>query len=246
MLFDIYCKKWRTLHSYFNKKETPSDGSPVDATSSTRNFVENKSQNKVAEKHHRGGETDHDLKRTSAYMFILLLTNRTLRSWNQTGIKWADQPDVSDWLVKPQSKTVLSLLTIISLLAISLSIFNRMERNLYGLLMFAIFTAGEVCVYFYRASTDCVLLFWNTETPQTGIHFAQLVHLCVLALMMLEPLFQLLYHRIKGSSMQQTRTDGSVTGYVLLITLLLRTHNIPIIALMLLQHHIYRELLWKR
>ena len=242
LLYKTYFKSWSTLHPYLNQEETSAHKSPLDAT--LRNLVTDQVGKNEISKDSVGEGTDHSSKRTSACVVILLLCDRILRSWNQTGIKWADQPDVGDWLVNPENKTVLSSLTIISLVGITLSIFYKIERNLCGLLTFTIFTAGEVAVYFYRATTGCVNLHWNVGTAQAGIHFAQFVHLCVLILV-LKSLFQLCYDRRKGYSTQQSPADVFVTGYVLLITLLLRTHNIPLVALMLLQVHVHR-IVWKR
>ncbi|CAB4033090.1 Hypothetical predicted protein [Paramuricea clavata] len=243
LLYKIHIKRKST--SYSNEEETSPNDSPLNATSSTGNLVTDKVKNRGIAKDHVGRRTDRNRKRTSVYMVILLLCARTLRSWNQTGIKWADQPDVEDWLVNPENKTVLSLLTIISFVGITLNIFYKIERNRCGLFEFIVFTAGEVGVYLYRAATGCVNLLWSPGTPQAGIHFAQFVHLCVLVLV-LKSLFRLYYDRRKGYPMQGSPLEVLVTGYVLLITLLLRTHNIPLVALMLVQVHVHREVIWKR
>lgn len=232
LLYKIHLKRKSTLHSYSNEEETSPSDSALNATFSTGNLVTDKVKNREV-------ANDH------VYMVILLLCARTLRSWNQTGIKWSDQPDVGDWLVNPENKTILSLLTIISLVGITLNIFYKIERNRCGLFEFIVFTAGEVGVYLYRAATGCVNFLWSPGTPQAGIHFAQFVHLCVLVLV-LKSLSRLYYDRRKVYPVQRSPLEVLVTGYVLLITLLLRTHNIPLVALMLLQVHVHREVIWKR
>ncbi|KAJ8307670.1 hypothetical protein KUTeg_014774 [Tegillarca granosa] len=39
----------------------------------------------------------------------VLVLCRILRTWNQTGDKWLNIPDIGDWLVRPENKLVLSL-----------------------------------------------------------------------------------------------------------------------------------------
>ena len=51
-------------------------------------------------------------------VFVLLGLGRLSRAWNQTGIKWADRPDIGDWLVKPENKIILSITYFTSLLFI--------------------------------------------------------------------------------------------------------------------------------
>ena len=240
LLYKIYLKN-TSARLY---EETSLNTSGPDVASSTRNLVTGQVNSKQDLKDHVGERTDKTSGRTSVCVFILLLCDRTLRSWNQTGIKWADQPDVEDWLVNPENKTVLSLLTITSLLGITLSIFYRIRENACGLLMFTIFTAGQVSVYLYRAVTGCVN--WSlVGSLHDGIKLAQFVHLCVLILVIIS-WFQLYYVRKRGYSTQRSPGDVLVTCYVLLITLLLRAHNIPIVALMLLQVRLHREVIWQR
>ena len=247
LLCEIYLTNLSTVYPYFGKEETSTNNSSLDATSSRENLVTEKVKHKGDSKCHIGKRTDHGDKRTTAYVLILLLCDRILRSWNQTGIKWSDQPDVQDWLVHPENKTVISLLTIISLLGITLSIFYRINTTPCGLVMFTIFTTGQVGVYLYRAVTGCVKYpkVASVGTPEDGIRFAQFVHLCVL-IMAIKSLFQLYYDRRSGRSTQQSAADVLVTCYVLLISLLLRAHNVPLVAIMLLQLHVHREVIWKR
>jgi hypothetical protein len=125
-----------------------------------------------------------------------------------------------------------------------LSIFYRIRENACGLLMFTIFTAGQVSVYLYKAVTGCVN--WSlVGSLHDGIKLAQFVHLCVLILVIIS-WFQSYYVRKRGYSTQRSPGDVLVTCYVLLITLLLRAHNIPIVALMLLQVRLHREVIWQR
>ena len=237
----MYLERKSTSRLYFNDDQRSVDNSTLDAASSKRNIGRNKDRKEGVTGIPGVERTERYHGLEPAYIIVLLLVNRTLRGWNQTGIKWADQPDVGDWLVSPENKTLLSLLAIVSLLGIALGMWYKVLRNRRKLLAFVIFVAGEVCVYLYRAATGCVSLPWAVEAPaKDGIQFAQFAHLCVLMLVLIS-LFQLSYRRSNGSPL-----EALVDGYVLLITLLLRTHNIPLVALMLLQVHIHRKVIWER
>ena len=246
LLYKIYFGRKSTSRLYSNEDKTSVNNSTLDTKSSKRNFVRNEDEHKEVTNNLNGTRTECYNGKEPVYIFLLLLFDRTLRSWNQTGIKWADQADVGDWLVNPKNKTLLSSLTIICLLGITLGMWFKVQRSRCDPLTFIIFTAGEVGVYLYRAATDCVNLPWTVEAPvKAGIQFAQFVYICVLV-MVLKSVFQLCYDRSKGFSTLRSPWEVLVDSYVLLITLLLRTHNIPLVALMLLQVHFHRKVIWKR
>ena len=73
-------------------------------------------------------------------VFVLLGLGRLSRAWNQTGIKWADRPDIGDWLVKPENKIILSITYFTSLLFIVGFRYGR-----HDILTSALFIVG--CVF---------------------------------------------------------------------------------------------------
>ncbi|XP_028398311.1 GPI ethanolamine phosphate transferase 2-like [Dendronephthya gigantea] len=242
VFYEIYIKERRIFPSIFSREESSEDVSLHNKRPSTSDLTTDTIKDLKLTKYE-----DQNIPRTSSYIFILLLCDRIVRSWNQTGIKWADQPDVGDWLVSPENKTPLTLLTVIFLVGITLNIFYRKGQNKCDFFTFAIFTSGVMSVYLYRAATDCVdFSQWIIKTSQTGIEFAQITQLCVVLLVLMS-LFQFMYSwKGKRFSTQKSPVEVFVTGYLLLIMLLLRTHNIPLVAIMLLQVHVHREVVWKR
>ena len=50
--------------------------------------------------------------------FLILLTFRVTKAWNQTGIKWLDQPDISSFLLLGDNRRLLITLIFISLVLI--------------------------------------------------------------------------------------------------------------------------------
>ena len=73
-------------------------------------------------------------------IFVLLGLGRLSRAWNQNGIKWADTPDIGDWLVKPENKIILSITYFTSLLFIVGFRYGR-----HDILTSALFIVG--CVF---------------------------------------------------------------------------------------------------
>lgn len=248
LLYKMYFQRKSTSRLYFDEDKTLVNNSTFDTAPSNTNFVRGEDKNKEVTNSPDGKKNECYHEKEPAYIILLLIFDRTLRSWNQTGMKWADQPDVGDWLVNPKNRTLLSSLTITSLLGVALGMWYKIQTNRCGWLTFIIFTAGEVGVYLYRAVTGCVNLPWSVEASvKAGIQFAQFVYICVLVLL-LKSLFQLCYEKSKGFGFPTLRSASEVLvdSYVLLITLLLRTHNVPLVALMLLQVHVHRKVIWKR
>lgn len=181
-------------------------------------------------------------------LLVLLCCDRILRSWNQTGIKWADQPDVGDWLVNPENKMILSYLVIMSLAGIAAKTYMETKR----LVIFLVFMTGVFAVYVYRAVTGSVyILSVLQSSPQKGIPFARWVHLCVV-IIVLTSIFEFLkacYETNEEKALEkgnQMTGELFLVGYVLLVLLLLRPHNIPLAALTVLQAYIHHGYIWKR
>ena len=183
-----------------------------------------------------------------AVTVVLLLLGRLSRAWNQTGIKWADQPDIGDWLVKPEQKTTLSVLAVTSTLIIW--IFRYQRHNLFTSAMLFI---GSIGVYFYRSATGNLWLPWKSDTSITkGIYEARFVYFCVFASMAGNMVcFSKACMARDNPQLADKKylcklVENFLTSLLLLETLLLRPHNITLLAIFVIQEHLISRYVWPR
>ena len=183
-------------------------------------------------------------------VLVLLGLGRLSRGWNQTGIKWADRPDIGDWLVKPENRTALSICYLISLLVIVGFRYNRQNA-----VTSFIFVIGVANAYVYRTVTGSLQLPWIPNEPITkGIRAARFTYCCVVAMVMWN-LF-LLYKTSRNSEKRRLfqkyiceicgSLEGLLSGVLLLEILLQRPHNVIVLAIFVLQEHVLSKILWKR
>ncbi|KAL9950488.1 hypothetical protein ACROYT_G042986 [Oculina patagonica] len=182
-------------------------------------------------------------------VLLLLGLGRLSRSWNQTGIKWADRPDIGDWLVKPENRTVLSVCYFISLLVIIGFRYNR--QNVLTSLVFVI---GAANAYVYRTVTGSLQLPWIPNEPITkGIRAARFTYCCVATMMAWNLI--LFYRASRNSEKRRTfheyicevcgSLEGLLSTVLLLEILLQRPHNVTLLAVFVVQEHVLSKLFWK-
>lgn len=183
-------------------------------------------------------------------VLVLLGLGRLSRSWNQTGIKWADRPDIGDWLVKPENRTALSICYFISLLVITGFRCNRQNA-----VTSFVFIIGAANAYVYRTVTGSLQLPWIPNEPITkGIRAARFTYCCVAAMVMWN-LF-LLYKASRNSKKRRNfqkyiceicgSLEGLLSAVLLLEILLQRPHNLTLLAVFVLQEHVLSKIFWKR
>lgn len=183
-------------------------------------------------------------------VLVLLGLGRLSRSWNQTGIKWADRPDIGDWLVEPENRTAFSFCYLISLLVIVGFRFNRQNA-----VTSFVFIIGAANAYVYRTVTGSLQLPWIPNEPITkGIRAARFTYCCVVTLVMWN-LF-LLYKATRNSEKRRHfqkyicevcgSLEGLLSGVLLLEILLQRPHNVTLLAVFVLQELVLNKIIWKR
>ncbi|XP_038067986.1 GPI ethanolamine phosphate transferase 2-like [Patiria miniata] len=184
-----------------------------------------------------------------------LVVSRLLRAWNQTGMKWADQPDIGDWLVRPENKVSLSVLTCSSFAIIY--IVRCYGRPNYRLL------AALLGAYLYRYATGAVTLPVALPTSQKGTYEAWVVYSLVIISLahFVVKYATLLYGPRNQTKTEQTTTDDQTANslttepkkknskdfsrilkelcdiHVMLMALLLRPHNSGVVAMSVLLQH---------
>lgn len=184
------------------------------------------------------------------FVLVLLGLGRLSRSWNQTGIKWADRPDIGDWLVKPENKTAFSFCYFISLLVIVGFRYNRQNA-----VTSFVFIIGAANAYVYRTVTGSLQLPWIPNEPITkGIRAARFTYCCVVTMVMWN-LF-LLYKATRNSEKRRNfqkcicevcgSLEGLLSGVLLLEILLQRPHNVTLLAVFVLQELVLNKIIWKR
>lgn len=183
-------------------------------------------------------------------VLVLLGLGRLSRSWNQTGIKWADRPDIGDWLVEPENRTAFSFCYFISLFVIVGFRFNRQNA-----VTSFVFIIGAANAYVYRTVTGSLQLPWVPNEPITkGIRAARFTYCCVVTLVMWN-LF-LLYKATRNSEKRRHfqkyicevcgSLEGLLSGVLLLEILLQRPHNVTLLAVFVLQELVLNKIIWKR
>ena len=205
---------------------------------------------------HLGWEAIHEMALQNVFLshllvvLVLLGLGRLSRGWNQTGIKWADRPDIGDWLVKPENRTALSICYFISLLVIAGFRCNRQTP-----VTSFVFIIGATNAYVYRTVTGSLQLPWIPNEPITkGIRAARFTYCCVVAMVMWN-LF-LLYKASRNSEKRRNfqkyvyeicgSLEGLLSGVLLLEILLQRPHNVTVLAVFVLQEHVLSKIFWKR
>lgn len=180
---------------------------------------------------------------------VIVGLGRLRRAWNQTGIKWADIPDIGDWLVKPENKTILSVTYFISLLFI---ICFRYYRQ--GFFTSVVFVIGVTHAYLYRAATGNLQLPWLSNEPiSKGIIEARFTYCCAATIVVwnLIHIYKTKNNEKKQTFKEYTRVisvpiEGLVSGFLLLQVLVQRPHNAAMLAVFVVQENLINEILWKR
>ncbi|CAO2638996.1 GPI ethanolamine phosphate transferase 2, partial [Lemmus lemmus] len=175
--------------------------------------------------------------------WLVLICCRLLRSLNQTGVQGAHRPDFSHWLTSSDHKAQLS-----GLAALSLAVIFMLVQKGCSLVSKAALALGLLGVFCYRAATGIVLFPWQPDNKSIskGIIEARFVYVFVLGILFTGTKDLLKAQVIAADS--KTRTVGLWeihSGLVLLAALLLRPHNLPVLAFSLLIQTIMTKFIWK-
>ncbi|XP_057627760.1 GPI ethanolamine phosphate transferase 2 isoform X2 [Chionomys nivalis] len=175
--------------------------------------------------------------------WLVLICCRLLRSLNQTGVQGAHRPDFSHWLTSSDHKAQLS-----GLAALSLVVIFMLVQKECSLISKAALALGLLGVFCYRAATGIVLFPWQPDNKSIskGIIEARFVYVFVLGILFTGTK-DLLKAQVIATDFK-TRTIGLWeihSGLVLLAALLLRPHNLPVLAFSLLIQTIMTKFIWK-
>ncbi|XP_061542655.1 GPI ethanolamine phosphate transferase 2 [Phycodurus eques] len=175
---------------------------------------------------------------------FVLLCCRLLRYLNQTGMQWAHLPDLGHWLNSSEHKVVLSLLSAFSLVLIYFLIQRRC--SLVSKIALAL---GLLGVYSYRAAVGNVLFPWqhSGRNMSKGTVEARFVYVFVLGILFTGTKDLLRSQIITPDAKLKNRGLWEIySGLVLLVSLLFRAHNLPVLCCCLLIQTLMAQFIWKK
>ncbi|XP_054648019.1 GPI ethanolamine phosphate transferase 2 isoform X2 [Dunckerocampus dactyliophorus] len=173
-----------------------------------------------------------------------LLCCRLLRSLNQTGVQWAHLSDVGHWLNSGEHRVVLSLLAAFCLVLIYFLIQRRCS-----LVSKVALALGLLGVYSYRAAVGNVLFPWQqpAQDMSKGTVEARFVYVFVLGILFTGTKDLLRSQIITADSKLKNRGLWEIySGLVLLVSLLFRAHNLPVLCCCLLIQTLMAQFIWKK
>lgn len=172
-----------------------------------------------------------------------LLCCRLLRSLNQTGVQWAHLSDVGHWLNSSEHKVALSLLAAACLLLLYFLVQRRCS-----LVSKAALALGLIGVYSYKAAIGNVSFPWQRSTrhAEKGTAEARFVYIFVLGIMF-SGTKDLLRSQLSSSPRLRSRGLWEIyAALVLLVALLFRAHNLPVLCASLLIQALMAQFVWSR
>ncbi|XP_056138701.1 GPI ethanolamine phosphate transferase 2 [Lampris incognitus] len=175
---------------------------------------------------------------------FILACCRLLRSLNQTGVQWAHLPDVGHWLNSSEHKMVLSLLATFSLVLV----YFLIQRRCSWVSKIAL-ALGLLGVYSYRAAVGNVLFPWQqpSQYVSKGTVEARFVYVFVLGILFTGTKDLLRSQIITVDARLKNRGLWEIySGLVLLVALLFRAHNLPVLCCSLLIQTLMAEFIWRR
>lgn len=175
--------------------------------------------------------------------WVVLVFCRLLRSLNQTGIKYAEKPDIGHWLTSSNHRIELSTLTAISLLLI----FVLVQKK-GSFVSKAALALGLVGIYCYRAAVGNVVFPWKLDKQYVskGIIEARFVYVFILGILFTGVKDLLKSGVVSSDTVTNSRGLWEIyNGLVLLAALLLRPHNLPVLLFILLVQMILTRFIWR-
>ncbi|XP_035600561.1 GPI ethanolamine phosphate transferase 2-like [Oncorhynchus keta] len=175
---------------------------------------------------------------------LTLACCRLLRSLNQTGVQWVHLPDLGHWLNSSEHKTVLSLLAAMSLALI----YFLVQRRCSWVSKIAL-ALGLLGVYSYRAAVGNVVLPWQHSggNMSKGTMKARFVYVFILGIFFTGSKDLLRSQVITADARLKSRGLWEIySGVVLLVALLFRAHNLPVLCCCLLVQSLMAQFIWKK
>uniref|UniRef100_UPI00358E86F1 GPI ethanolamine phosphate transferase 2 isoform X2 n=1 Tax=Myxine glutinosa TaxID=7769 RepID=UPI00358E86F1 len=231
-------------------------------------------------------------------LLIVMVFCRLLRGWNQTGVNWADQADISDWLNSPGNELALTAVSAVSLLGL-FWLAGGPTFSFFGRFLLAF---GLVAVWAYRCASGTLTQpeMLSSILSSEGVREARLAYICVFLLLAISGIHSLLgtclgfssseddqptvlagtiklcpdnkrlgdqtsltphkntgnIHRLYArwqhnectqqcqKRERQMGFNGASAALTLLLSLLLRPHNLPVLALWLGLQHVLSSWVW--
>lgn len=175
---------------------------------------------------------------------LTLACCRLLRSLNQTGVQWAHLPDLGHWLNSLEHKMVLSLFAALSLALI----YFLVQRRCSWVSKIAL-ALGLLGVYSYRAAVGNVVFPWHHGggNMSKGTVEARFVYVFVLGILFTGSKDLLRSQVITADARLKSRGLWEIySGVVLLVALLFRAHNLPVLCCCLLVQTLMAQFIWKK
>lgn len=159
--------------------------------------------------------------KTTACCFLNLIVWRCIRSWNQTGDKWSHQHDVKWWLSRQDNQLLLH-----TSIAIGLLILYLLRCGHHSILGRIILLGGFSAAFVKHVFSDAAFIFMSASPVSCVFVSAAAV-------------FSELGVTRRNGGRIVGFADAFVSATVLLHCVLFRSHNVPLLALMVLHEEAF-------
>lgn len=169
----------------------------------------------------------------------ILILHRIFRKWNQVGNKWLHMPDITDWLNLEEHIIYLGILTIIAQFVLALYFKNKLDKLNYmifnvGLLLISIQKLDDlVFSSFLEHYTKSVLIPWTIYLLSLFITVSSLLLIYRNSAMVI-------------SKKAEKFTYDFISAWILLVEIIGRVHNIPLIVNVIVQEYLLNRITWRQ